>query len=861
MQFVFQPLVWGFLLVLVPLLIHLINLLRHRRQQWAAMEFLLESYKKNKRWVWLKQALLLATRMLIVAVAVAMLAQWISGARFLSLFGQQVVHHYVLLDDSMSMADSSQGVSAYQKGLSAIGSILQGAADDEAYHQVTLIRFSRAEMASAKNVNRTAGDSPANDPDGPGIPSDAANSGESNNSTSEGDPNATPSAESGRADLAADHLARSIPADPSPLMERLNTTSPVPMEVTGQAAIDMARAVIERSSGEQSIVYLVSDFRKKDWTNPANVRASLESIDNDDFRVEMVDCALNQNQNLTLTSIRPEQEVLAAGVPAFVKIQIRNNGANVARNVQIRVRAIDYGNATSAKPEQEFSGDIIELPPIVIDELPPGETTSRRAQVIFQKPGSHVVTANLPADSLRFDNSVSCVLDINAGQRVLLVDGDPNQSNAYLIESAIAPGNSAKTGLLVERGVPESLRDAQVSDLMKYQSIFLLAVDRLDPRAIQTLEEFVAAGGGVCIFPGANFGDAEITQYNDLWYRDGTGLMPAKLSAVIDLPEADEANSVDLIPQPHPIVEPLLGLSDSPFRSVRLTRFVGIDQRETPETDRAMESDLDAGSSANLETNQPITTPMRIVATTRTQQPLIVEHGLGAGRVVFYGTALDRRWTNLFQDPTFVVLALKTSGYLGSFRQLEFAQRVGDPVLLTSSTREIVPTVDVLLPKPTNSPARTQLELVAQPLFVANDESAINQDAADLSKIRAELDLNPTDRTEETVQAILEPGVVEMWATRLDGGRFVSNVAQNAAPSEGDMAVLPSQQLTTAMQPMAVKYRTAESLEKTTLAASMASRNMFLLLLLVGLLLFEQILAWKCSYHALASRVKPGVAA
>jgi hypothetical protein len=153
------------------------------------------------------------------------------------------------------------------------------------------------------------------------------------------------------------------------------------------------------------------------------------------------------------------------------------------------------------------------------------------------------------------------------------------------------------------------------------------------------------------------------------------------------------------------------------------------------------------------------------------------------------------------------------------------------------------------------------LELVAQPLFVANDESAINQDAADLSKIRAELDLNPTDRTEETVQAILEPGVVEMWATRLDGGRFVSNVAQNAAPSEGDMAVLPSQQLTTAMQPMAVKYRTAESLEKTTLAASMASRNMFLLLLLVGLLLFEQILAWKCSYHALASRVKPGVAA
>ena len=47
MQFVFQPLAWGFLLVLLPLLIHLINLVRHRRTQWAAMEFLLESGVKG----------------------------------------------------------------------------------------------------------------------------------------------------------------------------------------------------------------------------------------------------------------------------------------------------------------------------------------------------------------------------------------------------------------------------------------------------------------------------------------------------------------------------------------------------------------------------------------------------------------------------------------------------------------------------------------------------------------------------------------------------------------------------------------------------------------------------------------------
>ena len=45
MQFVYTTLTWGFLLALVPLAIHLINMMRQRRVQWAAMEFLLASYK------------------------------------------------------------------------------------------------------------------------------------------------------------------------------------------------------------------------------------------------------------------------------------------------------------------------------------------------------------------------------------------------------------------------------------------------------------------------------------------------------------------------------------------------------------------------------------------------------------------------------------------------------------------------------------------------------------------------------------------------------------------------------------------------------------------------------------------------
>ena len=46
-------------LIALPMLIHLINMMRHRQIEWAAMEFLLVSQKRNRTWVMLKQLLLL----------------------------------------------------------------------------------------------------------------------------------------------------------------------------------------------------------------------------------------------------------------------------------------------------------------------------------------------------------------------------------------------------------------------------------------------------------------------------------------------------------------------------------------------------------------------------------------------------------------------------------------------------------------------------------------------------------------------------------------------------------------------------------------------------------------------------------
>src|ERR1700684_4067713 len=96
---------WGLPLVGVPVLIHLINMLRHRRVQWAAMEFLLASQRKHRKWIILKQLLLLLLRMAAVAAVVFMVAQPLLRAQWGALFGGSRTHHIVLLDDSYSMSD------------------------------------------------------------------------------------------------------------------------------------------------------------------------------------------------------------------------------------------------------------------------------------------------------------------------------------------------------------------------------------------------------------------------------------------------------------------------------------------------------------------------------------------------------------------------------------------------------------------------------------------------------------------------------------------------------------------------------------------------------------------------------------
>lgn len=115
MRFLHPEFLWLAPLVALPILIHLLNRIRYRRVRWAAMDFLLSMERRAVRRARLRQILLMALRMLLLAAALGALLQPVVRGGLAALLGgsRQVA---ALLDASASMSATGPGGSAFERG-------------------------------------------------------------------------------------------------------------------------------------------------------------------------------------------------------------------------------------------------------------------------------------------------------------------------------------------------------------------------------------------------------------------------------------------------------------------------------------------------------------------------------------------------------------------------------------------------------------------------------------------------------------------------------------------------------------------------------------------------------------------------
>ncbi len=288
-SFLYPTLAWGLALAAVPVLIHLINLLRQRRVEWAAMEFLLDSQKKNRTWVRLRELLLLLVRMAIIALIVLVAAGPIVGHHLGSLFGSSRIHHVVLLDDSYSMSERTTAGSTFEEAKATIRRIAKGAADDAREQTFTLLRFSETVNHEKKL-----------EPDFFETPIDSR---------------------------FGERVAKA-----------LESLEPSATAVGPEAAVAGLESLLGESQEEERIVYLISDFRRHDWEDASSLRDRLVAMRPSIGRLRLIDTSDVRQSNLTLADLRLLPGNHAVGIPVALEARVINHGSDEAQKTTVSLQ-------------------------------------------------------------------------------------------------------------------------------------------------------------------------------------------------------------------------------------------------------------------------------------------------------------------------------------------------------------------------------------------------------------------------------------------------------------------------------------------------------------------------------------------
>ncbi|WP_197171963.1 BatA domain-containing protein [Novipirellula aureliae] len=780
-MFLYPALTIGFLFVAVPLLVHLINMLRHRRQKWAAMDFLLASYRKQKKWIRLRQLLLLLSRLAVAAVLIAMLCGWTGSRQMLGVLGGSTTHHVVILDDSYSMGDSSGRTTAYGRSLVALQNLTRQLANDGGIHELTVMRSSRAAM-TVRGGN-----------------------------------------ESG--DIAADLSAQTITSD-ARLINRIMATEASPIRTDLVAAIDLAGELIENTPTDQTILYIASDFRDRDWAEPRRLAESLKAISADSVSIRMIDCAVAPTSNLAVTELAPLPDVWVAGVPVVVHATIRNYGPNDVNNVSVDTQIFQYPSSlTLADPTLVVSANVESLPTMVIESLAVGEEITKSFQVYIADQGTHAVKVSLRDDALSIDNSRVCTLPLSDAEKVLVIDGTTDGRGAYHVASVLDPGSQVRIGAIPDIKPPSFLRSATLETLLPYRAIYLIDVEEIGENVADSLDRYVRRGGGLAWFLGEN---VNADSYNNSLLAGERRLLPMPLAEQQNIPQPDSLSSAEvssadvLFGEDAELLAPLQVAGDAALSMIGLSRSWTFEK-------------------PSLESRDDAKRPrMRTVLKRRDGKPLVTKHDVERGRVITVLTGLDNRWTNWAGDPTFVVFLLQANADLWSGAAASTQRFVDDPIRRTISLESYAPEATFL--PASNEPPRIPLEVAAQ--TVPGDANQID--------MLAEFSLDPNEMVisgESNISDVLRPGVGEWSLVRSDGQGEVAPVASVIRDGEGDLRRIDAASIQQELMPLEVKFIDSEVWNNETQTAGSSTLALVLLGLLGLLLAIEQVLAYWASYH------------
>ena len=645
MLFLNTALVLGALGILIPIIIHLLNRQSNRIVNWGAMNFLLESLAIRNRRIQLEEALLMATRCLLVGLlALALARPFIPPG---STIPWMVVLPLLLLSVvGIGVAVVLHNEPKWRFWIGLLSLLILALC-------VLLVLFEKKLNLSRFN---------------PAARQDIAliiDGSTSMMMQTDGVSNFDRAVEEAREIVKRaprGHAFSLILAGPSPSGKVLDPTTdraeletvldemaPLDGPMATYHALTLASLSLARGDNQAKQIILLSDEQDVGWETGKTGRWNFlrDAFKNLPSAPQIMIRKMplpDYVRNLAVTEVALSREIVGVDRPVEVSVTVENTG-NEAVTPGALVLQVDGGRDYRDKS---------------LGQIQPGEMQTVKFYHQFADRGAHSMTATLEVtDDIAEDNRGAAAINVAGKLNVLLVDGRANENfldrAATFSAIALAPSRLTLNPELQPNTPPESDEESDdfyftdptldpiqflvepkvippgqigaIADFSPYDVIMLADVPRLPSSKARELAEFVESGGGLFVVAGQK---TIPSFYNDWRLDSDTPFLPAKLADNLTLPEEGEGFSPSPQTLTHPALQKVADPAKSDFSETVFTNYRG----------QTIPDSLKNATSVGARLNNG--------------EILLTSRNVGRGKVVLLGTSLDTQSGNLVTRQAFL---------------------------------------------------------------------------------------------------------------------------------------------------------------------------------------------------------------
>lgn len=658
MLFLNTALLLGALGISIPIIIHLLNRRSTRVVDWGAMNFLLDSLAIRNRKIQLEEALLMATRCLLVGLLALALARpfippgstipWLLVLPLL-LLGIVGLGVAVVLHDEPKWRRWIAGIS------------------------LLLLLFCVALILFEKYLNLSRFT--------PGARQDIALIIDGSTSMTvdiEGTTNFERAVEEARTIVKRaprGHAFSLILGGPSPsgkildpttdraeLEAALDDLAPLDGAMTSYQALTLASLSLSRGDNPAKQIVVLTDEQNVGWEIGKSgrwnfLRDAFKNLPSEPQIMLRKMPLPDYIRNVAVTDISLSRDIVGVDRPVEITVMAENTG-NEAVTPGALVLTLDDG--------REYRDESL-------GQLKPGERQSAKFIHQFSDSGAHSLTFTLEVeDDIASDNVGYYAANVAEVLKVLIVDGRPSghvldrastfaaiamAPSALTLDPTLEANRASVTDeesddfnmeydptldpirFLVEPTVVDAPSINSIPDFEDFDTVVLSDVPRLPSESADSIAEFVQQGGGLLVSAG---GKIQPDFYNDWQLDDDTPFLPAKLSEELRVALNDDFFTPSAQTLTHPALEKIADAAKSDFTSTVIQTYR---KQQIPDT-------LANESSVGARLNNG--------------DPLLVSRKVGKGNVVMLGTPIDLSGGNLVTRQAFLPLLHELIYYLAN---------------------------------------------------------------------------------------------------------------------------------------------------------------------------------------------------